>query len=361
MKKQFQRFKKIIDGLLFEEDARDLLRVIIASFAMFILNAALLIEAIITGESIWLYVEIALAALFLALTIVGCVFLPRKNFRLNVSLRWILILLILAFGFLLFFAAPNNAYTLFAICVPLFFVVSFGFWEGWVIFLGLLAETILFLFTPVSSIATHAITDTFEKIALVIAFLVCSIVGFGSSLANKTVVNHLSDSRSDFEDLAYRDSLTGIHNHVYLNKYLEAFREHPTPGLKFGLMFIDLDNLKTVNDRYGHLVGNEVLKAVAEALSHAKSDLLVRWGGDEFILIENNCEKHKLFEDANAIKRAVSELRFEKHPDLTTSISIGISYHTIENEADFDSIIREADEQLSKSKSAGKNTVSIKG
>ena len=178
MKKQLQRFKKFIDGLLFEEDARDLLRIIIASFAMFILNAALLIEAVIIEESVWLYVEIALAALFLALTIVGCVFLPRKNFRLNVSLRWILILLILAFGFLLFFAAPNNAYTLFAICVPLFFVVSFGFWEGWVIFLGLLAETILFLFTPVSSIATHAITDTFEKIALVIAFLVCSIVGF---------------------------------------------------------------------------------------------------------------------------------------------------------------------------------------
>ncbi len=143
-------------------------------------------------------------------------------------------------------------------------------------------------------------------------------------------------------------------------RYIDHLETRLQPGDKLGVMFIDIDNFKSVNDIYGHLVGNEVLITVANTLRSGRHDLLVRWGGDEFLIIKvNPGSREELIEDATALKNAVAETKIAKADDFKITISIGISYIEVGDRINFDDIIRQADSQLSKSKDSGKNRISI--
>ncbi|MEC4672990.1 MAG: GGDEF domain-containing protein [Nitrospirota bacterium] len=90
------------------------------------------------------------------------------------------------------------------------------------------------------------------------------------------------------EDSSQRDGLTKVFNRAFLDEYLDkAFKKSLRDGTPLSLGFIDLDHFKQVNDTYGHLVGDQVLKAVAEILmTEARtSDLVSRYGGEEFVIV----------------------------------------------------------------------------
>lgn len=92
----------------------------------------------------------------------------------------------------------------------------------------------------------------------------------------------------ELERLAMLDELTGLPNRRYLNDQLEArFAEFQRMGIPFGVLMIDLDRFKKVNDLHGHAVGDEVLKMVSRTMENNSRpyDLVGRWGGEEFLAI----------------------------------------------------------------------------
>jgi len=143
---------------------------------------------------------------------------------------------------------------------------------------------------------------------------------------------------------AIRDPLTGFYNRAYLKdisqKLLnEAKREEE----KIALIFIDLNNFKSVNDIYGHEKGDEVLKEVANELkkSFRSYDILVRYGGDEFIvLLKIPKEKFNLENILNSINKRIKN-RFKKY---NISLSFGIT--TTEESFDLEKLIELADERM---------------
>ncbi len=109
-----------------------------------------------------------------------------------------------------------------------------------------------------------------------------------TALAIENAIDRLKaeESESRFRERALRDWLTGLGNRALLLDRLERLVEKPGTGLA-ALVFIDLDEFKDVNDRHGHLAGDRVLQTVADrlrAVSRA-GDTVVRWGGDEFLLL----------------------------------------------------------------------------
>lgn len=97
------------------------------------------------------------------------------------------------------------------------------------------------------------------------------------------------------EDNSKRDELTGLYNRKAIMPYFKKILNSDNPVEKnsaFSLVVIDLDHFKSVNDTYGHNVGDDVLKIVSEGLirTFKKSDLIVRDGGDEFLVVIKNCE-----------------------------------------------------------------------
>ncbi|MDQ6620984.1 MAG: PAS domain-containing protein [Pseudomonadota bacterium] len=159
--------------------------------------------------------------------------------------------------------------------------------------------------------------------------------------------------------LATRDALTGLPNRLLLHERLaQAIAQAKRSAGRVGVLFIDLDRFKNVNDTLGHRIGDELLKHVSHALAGAvrESDLLARLGGDEFMVIVED------FEDAAVLAKVAQKLldtisqpfTIEEH-DIYVTSSIGISVYPDDSE-DPEQLLKHADVAMYRSKELGRNT-----
>jgi diguanylate cyclase len=140
---------------------------------------------------------------------------------------------------------------------------------------------------------------------------------------------------STAQRLVQTDELTGLCNRRGLYMYLEQLDQARLPGTVLGLLLIDIDRFKQINDRCGHLVGDQVLRAIAEEVQNAASpcDLPCRLGGDEFALLAQVTGAEELSARATQIVSAVRALRFPTAIDsLSVSVSIGAGLCTNGND-----------------------------
>ena len=154
--------------------------------------------------------------------------------------------------------------------------------------------------------------------------------------------------------LATRDALTGLNNRnafdENLNRKLQQCRRHHRP---FGLMLLDLDNFKQVNDQYGHKAGDKVLNEFSKILASAVrgTDTLYRFGGDEFAILVEDDQPNVCKIIANRIKTMVHEHRLLHQ--YTVTASMGFTQARAKDSED--SVFIRADKALYKAKSAGRN------
>lgn len=131
---------------------------------------------------------------------------------------------------------------------------------------------------------------------------------------------------STAERLVQTDELTGLCNRRGLYAYLDTLPERLVPGFWLGLLLVDLDRFKQVNDHFGHVAGDRVLSAVAHELQNAcaDGDLPIRLGGDEFALLAQVADFEELEARARQIVDGVRRLRFPIPLDsIGVSVSIG--------------------------------------
>jgi len=161
-----------------------------------------------------------------------------------------------------------------------------------------------------------------------------------------------------FEKLAYLDPLTGTANRRFAEITLHArYEEFKRYGWPFGLIFIDIDRFKCINDECGHAAGDEVLKMVAKTLMNsARSfDVVARWGGDEFIAMIANVDREQLIATANRFRILVEQSSRAVGPVQQVTISVGATLaRSDDTEA---TLLERADRLMYESKNAGKNRV----
>jgi diguanylate cyclase (GGDEF)-like protein len=156
--------------------------------------------------------------------------------------------------------------------------------------------------------------------------------------------------------LIFIDSLTGFGNRHYfesLKVKLNKFQGKITTGI----LMLDIDNFKKVNDTYGHTLGDKVLKKVAETIINNIRfvDEAVRYGGEEFLIILFKAHKQVVLKIGERIRQAVERIKFEEQPGLKITISVGAtlcpSCFKVEE------CIERADLALKRAKKEGKNKV----
>jgi diguanylate cyclase (GGDEF)-like protein len=162
------------------------------------------------------------------------------------------------------------------------------------------------------------------------------------------------------EELAIRDSLTGLFVHRY---FMERLEEEVKRGLRsnnaFALLMVDIDEFKKFNDEHGHIAGDVVLRNIGRILSSktAPGDIAARYGGEEFALIALNCGKEQADRLAETIREEISSsfvtLRREKY---SVTVSIGVAMFPTDAKLRED-IVWAADRCLYKAKAGGKNRV----
>ena len=169
----------------------------------------------------------------------------------------------------------------------------------------------------------------------------------------------LSERSQTLEHAALTDGLTGMQNRRYfddaLKEYLDEFRRIGKP---VGLMILDLDHFKQVNDTHGHDVGDEVLRAVADCLKDMTRyhDVVARLGGEEFAVVAPNMDSEMLVRFAERIRKAIAGMAvLSGNVRLKITASVGLAvWDRKETAEDF---YRRADKQLYEAKKAGRNRV----
>ncbi len=164
----------------------------------------------------------------------------------------------------------------------------------------------------------------------------------------------------DLEKKAFIDKLTSVYNRRAFELKLKALLSNFIPGKsKFALYFFDLDNFKEINDKYGHLAGDLILKKVAELLKKCtrNGDIVCRYGGDEFVILVNDIDKEVANNIGKRIIERVSNAKFiYKDDKIKVKISGGAYY--VEKKETFEEVIRKADQAMYEAKQEG-NTFKI--
>ena len=157
--------------------------------------------------------------------------------------------------------------------------------------------------------------------------------------------------------MAYTDPLTNIYNRLHFGHFLDAEIDRVKRyGGTFSIIFFDLDRFKEVNDEYGHLVGDEVLKRVAEIVEKANrnADIFARYGGEEFIILAPATDIAGARAHAERLRNDIEHYRFSEISHLTCSFGVA------EYKPDADdvmSLFKRADTALYNAKKLGRNRV----
>jgi len=172
----------------------------------------------------------------------------------------------------------------------------------------------------------------------------------------QTLTNKLKKQAKEMKHLANTDALTGVANRLKFNDILEhqieISRRHEH---NISIIFLDIDYFKKVNDVHGHEVGDSVLIELASIVKKEirKSDLLARWGGEEFIIVVNNSAFDEAVSLAEKLRICIEKHIFEYVQRITCSFGV-TSFH---KEDDIHSILLRADKALYQAKEAGRNQV----
>ena len=189
---------------------------------------------------------------------------------------------------------------------------------------------------------------------------ICIIIYDVTSVASNR--KQLETANQKLKTLSRVDGLTGLNNRRYWQEQLEAeFRRFKRTGESCTLVMFDIDHFKKVNDTYGHLAGDEVIRQAADVLRKTMrvTDIAGRYGGEEFTVILVKTEGESALTFAERLRKRVEEMlvTFEQL-EIKFTISLGVSElnHLVDNPAQW---LEQADEALYKSKEGGRNQVTL--
>jgi diguanylate cyclase (GGDEF)-like protein len=173
-------------------------------------------------------------------------------------------------------------------------------------------------------------------------------------------VTEISVYEKSLIEMNTRDSLTGVYNRKFLESQLRNELKRFKRGLRpFGLIMLDIDFFKKINDTYGHLCGDYVLKSLASSISSTirSTDILARYGGEEFFCLLTETDIHSATHLAEMLRKVVENKMFTfQDTPIRITISLGVTAVSQEVQSS-EVLLRKADDALYEAKRTGRNKV----
>lgn len=181
-----------------------------------------------------------------------------------------------------------------------------------------------------------------------------------NALENAILIETMKNTQDYLEQRALRDGLTGLYNHQYFYTCLEReFSRASRYGLPLSCVLFDIDNFKDINDRYGHVKGDEVLRCLGRQISGVfrESDIAARYGGEEFAVILPNTNSDGAGDLANRLLAAIRNQSYAHLDGNNITVSLGVSTFENGNLTSYNRLVIAADDAMYKAKAAGKDRV----
>lgn len=239
----------------------------------------------------------------------------------------------------------NGLFWIYPLILFNFFMVSPG---------KALLATLLVLVSLVAY-GQHNPGAVFESDYQMVSFLVTSMM---ASVLSFVFAYRTTSQRDQLQQLAIHDPLTGARNRRAMNEELKiAASSHRRHGNSYGVLTMDLDHFKRVNDNYGHQAGDQVLVDFVELIKNSsrKEDRLFRFGGEEFLLLLPNTDRVGLLAAAQQLQQQVAHNL--RSPGGAVTMSVGGAI--LRRDEHWEDMLERADQRLYRAKSAGRNCVVI--
>lgn len=244
---------------------------------------------------------------------------------------------------------PSAYYPLFVLMAPVIFVLPLYLHlataaAGYVVFFSL----VMCFKSP--ECRSH---ELFEATTAIVFAIV--IILFMSQFRVQT-----SQSTEKYFKLSRTDGLTGLMNKTTGLALMESYAESPL-NERYAVLFMDIDGFKSINDTYGHLMGDELLRKIGATLSEMfrRGDVICRFGGDEFLVLMKDISDKKVVKTKSSDVIAAIRALSDKQPYTLTG-SVGICISTT-REQTLDEVLLRADKALYEAKNRGKNQYRIYG
>ncbi len=229
---------------------------------------------------------------------------------------------------------------------------------NWVIAMGVYMND-LQLYTEQSNQKSKALVSRLTWI-LVVLFVVMMLLSYSIIMLMERVFQ--KRARKQLESEANQDLLTEADSRRKgVAELTRAFRAYRKTGSELGIMMLDVDFFKSINDTWGHDVGDQILVEIVKTINSVirSSDRIIRWGGDEFIVIFYGLQQKNALAFGEKILAITSSIKLVvKEQEISPTLSIGFSFFK-EGDSDYTEVLKRADEALYQSKTNGRNQVSI--
>ncbi len=293
-------------------------------------------------------------AFLLSTVVLFVVFKKMRSSRLMaVLLTFFEILAILLFLFIYaHYESPNYLIQAFSVMIIILGITQVP--NKWVNMLAAcIAVSVSFVAVSPRYVENMRSSEYYAGIVFILLVLVIAgMASFKSSYYNRKQYFY----REELLLLSKTDPLTGIYNRAKFNEELENLinvsRRYGTP---FSFVIFDFDNFKDINDTYGHLTGDEVIKDTVDLIrdSIRNTDVFARWGGEEFVLLLPNTDREQSLEMTNRLKELITEKTFVNAGGITCSFGLA----AFEESDNADTLMRRADRFLYTAKREGKNRI----
>jgi two-component system, cell cycle response regulator len=192
-----------------------------------------------------------------------------------------------------------------------------------------------------------------ERVRVILPFIQDYIDSAKPEIVSKKLMQILEKS-------AQTDALTGLYNRKFLEKYIDnTLYKGAMKNVQCGIMMVDIDFFKLINDNYGHDIGDIAIKTIANTLIDVveEKDVVIRFGGEEFIVVLLDCNEEKLNDIAEKIRIAFSQQQIQaKSETFSKTVSIGTSLFPNKDKS-FWKYVKQSDIALYKAKQTGRNKV----
>ncbi len=182
-----------------------------------------------------------------------------------------------------------------------------------------------------------------------------------TQIRRKKYQEALKSNYQESVSMAVTDGLTRLYNRHYLDTHLKNLvRQAAEQNRPLSVVLMDMDHFKSVNDTYGHNVGDEVLKALADVIINSirSADLAARYGGEEFVVLMPETDAARAYEAAERLRKGVENRPFVvSHPESPLRKTVSIGYATLEPNDTPESLLKRADVALYEVKNSGRNNV----
>lgn len=216
----------------------------------------------------------------------------------------------------------------------------------------------------VTVIVTQLADGRFSMTGMLIALIVPVIIVPVVNGLQLNLLDKLEKTREELNRMATMDGLTQIYNrHHFMVLARQAFGDFKYSLTPFSIALFDIDDFKKVNDTYGHLVGDQALRQVADMAGSGirKHDVLARYGGEEFIVLLPDTTAEQAFEVVQRLQQSIADYpvySLDEPVNVTVSIGVATAQPFMQ---ELDDLLVAADDALYRAKNSGKNRIEQQG